>query len=224
MLHLSVEFILTDLGSAHGLLSPYRRWGNGQREPKGLAPDAELNGLLLGEAESQGPRGPAGEGVHGCHPHVHPWHRWGIRATAAGRCQAPHCSHSCLCPRSQNSPQATLVMSALGRERGAWGWGRAFQKPPRLSQRKAASLPRIKEFSQDSPPPLCFSQTPYRVVSLYFHLLNRKQANIHPEPPFINKITLWALWEELLRSIPLKPPDSQNWPRRGVNILNFPAS
>lgn len=54
-------------------------------------------------------------------PRTSPGHRGGIRAAAAGRCQAPHRSHSGLCPPSQGSPQAVLVMSAPGRERGAWG-------------------------------------------------------------------------------------------------------
>lgn len=52
-----------------------------------------------------------------------PRHRRGPGA-AAGRCQAPHCSHSGLCPPSQRWPQAALVTPALGREQGAWARGR----------------------------------------------------------------------------------------------------
>ena len=120
----------------------------GTQGPEALAQVSDLRPLPLRDlcrhspwrSRVPGTLGPcSGRSCMGSQPHIYAWHRRGIGAAAAGICQAPHRSHSGLCPPSQRSPQAALVMSALGRERET-GSGGCFPDAPRAWREKGLDL------------------------------------------------------------------------------------
>lgn len=91
-------------------------------------------------SEQQNPS-PAVSGAASLPPHVHP--RCGNQDCGSWEGPGLHRSHSGLCPPSQCSPRAALVMSALGTERGGGGLSRS---PPRLGQRRACLCPGSRSF------------------------------------------------------------------------------
>lgn len=134
---------------------------------------------LLGEAESQGPWGPAlWQELHGSPaPHLMPGTdgSWGCSSW-----DMPGPTPFTLGPLSSKparSPQAALVMSALGRERRL-GVRLLSERPQGLAGERPGSLFRIKKFSQDCHSHhLLFTPNILDYCLLYFHLKKKKQAH-----------------------------------------------
>ena len=176
--HLHRKFILTALKEAWTMTSLFQMGQVAQRAEK-MAPVSELcplplrdlNGPSPWRSRTQAPGSLLWREPHGSRPLVHPWHRQGIRAMAAGRCQAPHCSHSGLCPLSQHSPQAALVTSAPGREGEPGSEGMLSRRPQGLAGEGPLLVQDQGVFTKLSQPPttLLPKHTPSIVVSPYFH-------------------------------------------------------
>lgn len=112
-----------------------QRGGNWHREPRGLAQDYRLSGIFKAP-----PRRSRIAGTPG--PYWLPPPRLTLAQMGDQGCgswETPGPTLLTLRPLSSEPelPTSCPVMSALGSERGAWGWGRTFQKPPGLGQRKA---------------------------------------------------------------------------------------
>lgn len=147
---------------------------------------------------------------HGSQPHIYAWHRQGIGAAAAGICQAPHRSHSGLCPPSQRSPQAALVMSALGRERET-GSGGCFPDAPRAWREKGLALcSGSRSFHRTVTATTSSSPQTSRLLFHFIFIKIKKTASTHRAIHYSNKIMPRAVWEELLRILSLNHPNPQN--------------
>lgn len=102
-----------------------------------LLPFRNLKGPLLGEAESQGPRGPTAAGAAWLPPPRLTLAQTGDQG--CGSWEMPGPTLLTLRPLSSEPELPTSCPGDVssGQREGSWGWGRAFQKPPGLGRRKA---------------------------------------------------------------------------------------